>query len=190
MKSASIKQQLFTNEMKKLKHEIQRHKKIISSKELEMYRLKKELESLHGKTAESGTDKRSSRRTEVFLAGEITVGSKKILALIDNISEKGIHMKVSPLGGSLNIPVGKVYGLKFKLPSGEILNHSFSVKWSYKALPHRVVTCMGSEIIEPPQKYKKFMELFSHTGLNHNSATGKDKQNEKIFRQDPGQPGS
>ncbi|MHA2010671.1 MAG: PilZ domain-containing protein [Promethearchaeota archaeon] len=173
---------LLENQIKKLTYEIQKHKRIALFKEIQMSRLKKEIRKFKDKTQEPQPEKRSSKRIDVFLVGEIIFNGKSILVLIDNISLNGIYIKVTPLNKSLDIPVGQAYELKFQLPSGEILNHNCIVKWLCKAPPYKVVTCIGSEIMNPTQKYKEFIRSLLSPRENIQKIVRKDKNAEKILR--------
>jgi hypothetical protein len=153
---------LSKREMDKLRSEVLRHKKIASFKELQLTRLKKEIKTFNGETQETQPEKRSSQRIDVFLTGKFLINEENISALIENLSLNGIYMKLSPFNSFVDIPLAQEHELKFKLPSGKVLNHHCTVKWSCKALPHNVVTCIDSEIMNPSQEYKEFLgSLFS-----------------------------
>ncbi|MHA2219366.1 MAG: PilZ domain-containing protein [Candidatus Hodarchaeales archaeon] len=152
-------------EIDKLRSDVLRHKRIASFKELQLSRLQKEIKKFSGETQESQPEKRSCQRINVFLTGEFLINDENIPALIEDLSLNGIYIKLSPCNSSIDIPVGQEHELKFKLPSGEVLNYNCTVKWLCKALPHNVVTCIGSEIMNPTQKYKEFLcSLFSPRG--------------------------
>ncbi len=157
---------LFENQLKKLQYEVHKHRKIASFKELQMSRLKKEIRKFRGETQEPQPEKRSSRRIDVFLTGDFVVNDKHVPAIIENLSLKGMYMKLSPSSGFGDIPADQKHELTFKLPSGEILRHTCTVKWSCKALPHRVITCIGSEVLNPSQKYKEFINSIISPGEN------------------------
>jgi hypothetical protein len=148
---------LSKREIDKLKSEVLRYKNIALFKELQLSRLKKEIEQFNDETQKTQPEKRSSQRIDVFLTGEFLINDNNVPALIENISFNGIYMKLSPDNSFVDLPVGQVYELEFKLSSGEVLNYNCTVKWSYKALPHNVVTCIGSEIMNPTKKYKEFL---------------------------------
>jgi hypothetical protein len=160
------KRLLSKREIDKLKSEVLSHKRIALFKELQLSRLNKEIKKFDSETQEPQPERRYTKRIDVFLFGEIILGGKKFLALIDNISLNGIYYKISSCNSCEDIPVGQVYELTFKLPSGETLNHTCSVKWLCKALPHKVFTCVGSEIMNPTQKYKEFIGSLFNPGEN------------------------
>ncbi|MHA2219383.1 MAG: PilZ domain-containing protein [Candidatus Hodarchaeales archaeon] len=157
---------LSKREMVKLKSEVLRHKKIASFKELQMSRLKKEISKFKGETLEPQPEKRSSKRIEVFLTGEFLIKDNNVPTLIEDLSLNGIYMKLSPSHNFVDIPVGQAHEIKFKLPSGEILNSTCTVKWSCKALPHKIISCIGAEIMKPAQKYKEFLDSLSRPKEN------------------------
>ncbi|MHA2220243.1 MAG: PilZ domain-containing protein [Candidatus Hodarchaeales archaeon] len=158
MRTTSKNERLLSKrKIDKLRSEVLRYKNIALFKELQLSWLKKEIEQFNGETQETQQVKRSSQRIDVFLTGEFLINDKNVPALIENLSFNGIYMKLSPDNSFVDIPVGQVYELELKLSSGEVLNHNCTVKWSYKALPHKMVTCIGSEIMNPTQKYKEFL---------------------------------
>ncbi|MHA2344256.1 MAG: PilZ domain-containing protein [Candidatus Hodarchaeales archaeon] len=163
MRTTSKNEHLLSKrEIDKLRSEVLRHKKIASFKELQLCRLKKEIKTFNSDSRESQPEKRACQRIDVFLTGEFLINDQNISALIENLSLNGIYLKLSPCNSFVDIPLGQEHELKFKLPSGEAVIHNCTVKWLCKALPHNLVTCIGSEIMNPTQKYKEFLgSLFS-----------------------------
>ncbi len=103
-------------------------------------------------------EKRRSRRKIVSLEAELISGGISYKGFIGNISGDGIYIRTAPTKTTINFAPKTTLELKFQLPSGETLNLHCKVIWSYKTPPHGLTYSMGVKIIDPPPKYKEFLE--------------------------------
>ena len=107
-------------------------------------------------------EKRRSQRTVISSKAELILGDKNYSGLVANVSEKGIFIIITaPDKTTIDFAPETTVELKFELPSGEILNLHSKIKWSYKTLSNHITYSIGMEIIEPPLKYKEFLETLS-----------------------------
>lgn len=105
-------------------------------------------------------EKRRSKRIIVTLEAELVLNDTAYKGFVENLSEDGIYVVTSPTKTNVNFNPGDVIGLKFRLPSGEILDMHCKVVWSYKTPPHGLTNSIGMEIINPPQNYMESLEAF------------------------------
>jgi hypothetical protein len=142
--------------IERLKSELARYKKITISKEYESRRLRQELKKIKLEFSQSKKEKRYCKRVIVSLCGEFITDGRSVLTLIDNISEKGMHLRTSPAKPPIVLAQGETCEVKFKLPSGKVQCLKCNINWSYKTPPFGVVNCIGCEIINPPPMYNQF----------------------------------
>jgi hypothetical protein len=107
-------------------------------------------------------ERRRSKRITVSLKAERISGNMKKAVMIENISERGISMITAPAKTAARFKPGIDVRLKLRLSTGEILDLDCKVRWSYPRLPTEGLTSnVGLEVIDPPQKYKKFVKALN-----------------------------
>ncbi len=153
----SLRQRVLQKEINRLRSELTRYKKIAICKERATIEMEKEIEGLRSELSQSKIGKRLSNRLVVSLVGEIVTKGTSNFVLIENLSENGLYMRTSPAGSAIDYGIGEKYEVKFKLPSGEMLNTHCNIIWSYKTPPHGSIKCIGFEIINPPPPYREFL---------------------------------
>jgi len=105
-------------------------------------------------------EKRRSKRIIVTLEAELVLNDMTYKGFIENLSENGVYVVTKPTKTNANFNPGEAIGLKFHLPSGEIVDMNCKIIWSYKTPPHGLTNSIGVEIINPPQKYIESLESF------------------------------
>jgi len=105
-------------------------------------------------------EQRRSKRIIVTLEAELILNDTSYKGFIENLSEDGVYVITSPTKTTVNFNPGETIELKFRLPSGEILDMNCRVVWSYKTPPHGLTNSIGMEIINPSQKYIDSLDLF------------------------------
>ena len=105
-------------------------------------------------------ERRHAARKTVRLKAERLSCTGKCSVFIENLSETGIRMITSPHKENDFAP-GKDLGLELELSSGDTINLDCNVKWSYDDPSKDQSSCVGLEIIEPPQEYKKFVRAIA-----------------------------
>lgn len=102
--------------------------------------------------------RRASQRIPIRIEAQFISNKASYLALIKNISECGIYMKIPHTERIENFKPGTKVNLKFKLPSGQLLPLKCKEIWSIKKASNGLIKHIGLEIIHPPQKYKTFYQ--------------------------------
>ena len=113
-------------------------------------------------------ERRHTNRKKVNLKADIILEDSNHLGFVENVSEGGMHVISAPSRGEMDCTPGKILELKIHLPSNETLTLRCKIAWAYKT-PHESLsskhsdpshesTAMGIEIIDPPQKFKEFVE--------------------------------
>ncbi len=114
-------------------------------------------------------ERRQFNRKKINLNVELILEDTSHSGFIENIAEDGLHLKTAPSHTEIDCTPGTILELKFQLPSKEILNLRCKVIWAYKT-PHEgstssvkvdpapEYTAMGIQIIDPPSKYKEFID--------------------------------
>jgi len=103
--------------------------------------------------------KRRTARKKVSIEAEIVSEVATYKAMIENASERGIHIETNagdPLTTEKDLVPGKTMEVKFALPSGEALNLRCKVIWSFKTMPYGMKISIGMEIVFPPPSYIDF----------------------------------
>jgi hypothetical protein len=103
------------------------------------------------------TAKERTFRIPVEIDAEITLDETRHAGIIENLSEEGLCIRVTPPKTSRDLTAGKKFDLKFQLPSGETLNLYCRKIWSFKITPRSLIRRFGMKIIDPPVKYKQFI---------------------------------
>ena len=108
-------------------------------------------------------EKRHSKRIIIRLLAEFFSAGKDYVGAIENLSEYGICIRIFPLNSAIDFVPGTPIELEFKCLSGEKLNLRCEVKWifMYKEQTRGLITNMGMEIIDSPQKYKESIRNLS-----------------------------
>jgi hypothetical protein len=103
-------------------------------------------------------EKRRHKRIIDNLDAEITSGEITYSGIIMNLSEDGCYMVTATSNKDVEIGNYSKITLKCKLPSGKALSMNCEVKWfQTKTSPYGTSFSMGMEIINPPLKYKEFI---------------------------------
>jgi len=95
-------------------------------------------------------EKRNFKRIVAGYKAEIIYEGKSYDGVIDDLSESGVGIIISPSETTIAIPPGAELELKFQPVSGETLNLQCKVMWLRKAPPHNLAVKIGLEIINPP----------------------------------------
>ena len=107
----------------------------------------------------------------VNLRAERISGDQNYTVFLENVSENGIHMITTPADIHKKYAPGTKVVLKFRLPSGEVLNLGCRVRWAhYRIPPDKSTDSIGLEIIEKPQRYVEFVRSL-HQPLPHDIKT-------------------
>ncbi len=103
-------------------------------------------------------DKRRHKRIIDSLDAEIVAGDIKYPGIIMNFSEDGFYMVTATSNKSVEFNNHSRIKLKCTLPTGKPLNMNCEIKWfQTKTSPYGTSFSMGMEIINPPVKYRKFI---------------------------------
>ncbi|RJQ48162.1 MAG: PilZ domain-containing protein [Nitrospiraceae bacterium] len=104
-------------------------------------------------------EKRRHKRIFENLDAEIINGNIRYQGIIMNFSEDGLYMITATSNKVVEFGNKSQVKLKCRLPSGEELTMKCEIKWfQTKSSPHGTSFSMGMEIINPPSKYKKFID--------------------------------
>ncbi len=101
---------------------------------------------------------RRHKRLIVTLPAEIIAEDTHIAGSIENLSDDGLYMVTAPSKASLNFKSDLPVELSITFPSGEKINLTCRVKWSYQTPPHGYTNSLGLEIIEKPPEYKEALQ--------------------------------
>jgi hypothetical protein len=105
-------------------------------------------------------EKRQSIRIDYKLRAELTFKDKTFKGFIENFSREGIFKIIIPERQLAEFIPGIIVKVNFQDPSGKTFELQGEVKWLRikSEPPIGVKYNMGIEIINPPQKYKEFVE--------------------------------
>ena len=145
-------------EVERIKFELSHYKALTIRSRSKVKELKKEVDKLKFELSQTKEQKRQSVRIMVSLVAEIFFEHESCAGLIDNISDKGVLMRIAPMKKQVNFSPGKTLDVKMRISSRETLNTVCKVIWSYKTLPYQMIDCLGVEIKEPDSKYKAFFK--------------------------------
>jgi len=104
---------------------------------------------------------RQFKRAPSKLEAELISDNANYKGFIENLCDAGLCITTVPMHTAVDFIPGKVVKLKFRLPSGEILNIQGEIRWlhSYKTPSQElIINTMGMELINPPSKYKEFIK--------------------------------
>jgi hypothetical protein len=98
-----------------------------------------------------------SQRFPVEINAEIVSENLRHEGIIENLSEKGVCLRITPTKTLRDFTPGIRLDLKFQLPTGKKLSLYCKKKWSYKITPRSLMKRIGVELIDPPSEYKDFL---------------------------------
>jgi len=101
---------------------------------------------------------RRHKRLIVSLPAEIIAEDTHITGSIENLSDEGLYLVTAPSKTSLNIKSDVPVELSITFPSGEKINITCKVKWSYQTPPHGYTNSLGLEIMENSSEYKEALK--------------------------------
>jgi hypothetical protein len=109
---------------------------------------------------EIAADRRRHRRINFKLKAEVTYGARHFNGMIENLSKSGIFKVVFPEKSVIDFFPGKIIGLNFHIPSGQMLNLECEIKWIRikKGSPLFLKYHMGVQVVSPPQGYTDFVQ--------------------------------
>jgi hypothetical protein len=142
----------------KMQAELARYRTKATTSLFQIEKLKNEIERLNTLLKRAGTDNRHDRRIEVSLVAELKLSNKSYSGLVDNLSEEGLHLRITPTKKPPVFQPDKSIELKLKVAPGIILNLPCMEKWSCDTPPHCTVKSIGLQIQDPPVEYKNFLK--------------------------------
>ncbi len=101
---------------------------------------------------------RRYKRKIVTLQAELIAGGTRYACFIENLSEEGAYITIAQANPQVDFKSDTPFELKFRFPSGEKLNLSCRVKWSYRTPPHGYTNSVGLEIMDPPPLYTEALK--------------------------------
>ena len=105
--------------------------------------------------------RRNCNRIPVNLDAELVYGNTTCYAFIENISKFGIYVKITCIESTLNDKPDAMVNVKFKIPSGQVLNILCEERWSKKNIETSLIEQVGMKIIDAPQEYMNFYQSVS-----------------------------
>ena len=108
--------------------------------------------------------RRDCQRIPVNLEAELAYKKATCFAFIENVSDRGIYVKITCIERIDDFKPGTKINIKFRLPSGQFLHLTCEEKWSKKNISNSMIEQIGMKIINPPQEYKHF---FNTVKLDH-----------------------
>jgi hypothetical protein len=104
-------------------------------------------------------EKRVSERISDSLDAEITLDGVNYSGIIMNYSDEGLFLVSATLYDLDEVDEHTEMEIRCTLPSEEKVNLKCEVKWSNKKdSPFGVSLNMGMKILDPPEKYMKFIK--------------------------------
>jgi hypothetical protein len=159
IKESCIKR--LSREREELLSDLSRYRLMVSSNRIQIRKLQTEIKELKYRLSQSSSERRKYRRIIVSIVGNLYCDDKRYLCFIDNISEEGLHLRISPSKVKVILPPKKYIKLEFKVASGEKLELVCMKKWSYRTPPHGIIKCTGLKIINSPSGYKDFLNTLN-----------------------------
>jgi hypothetical protein len=102
--------------------------------------------------------KRASRRITVHLDAELTYDGTNCMAVIENMSDNGLHAVFTPVNSSADLTPEQKVDVTFHTASGQALRLHCMEKWSRPVSDNELTIGMGLEILEPPSQYNEFLK--------------------------------
>jgi len=102
-------------------------------------------------------EKRAFKRIPISLEAELMLGYISYAAIVEDISECGLNMIITPMKNEIDFAPKAKLELKLHITSGETLHLNCRGIWSSKFSPYGLTKKMGMEIIDPPTKYKELL---------------------------------
>jgi chromosome segregation ATPase len=137
-------------EREKLKAEIARYRLMVAARQFKIQKLERELKELKSRLTHSQGDKRHNKRKAVSLSANLLNNDIPYSGLIENLSEDGMHVRLTPSNTSKNLSLDSNLKVEFKASS----------KQSFPP-PHGVVKSVGLEITNPSIDFKNFVKTLS-----------------------------
>lgn len=103
-------------------------------------------------------ESRESERIPVKLEAELLYNHATCFAYIENISDRGLYVKITCIERLSDFVPDTEVSVKFQLPAGESLNLTCMERWSKKNISNSMIEQIGMEIIDPPEEYDSFYE--------------------------------
>ena len=105
-------------------------------------------------------ERRRYERSSVQLKAKLTIGNSNYTGFIENLSLYGAYVEIVSLNVQINLNLKTKVEMKFKIPSGEILNIHGEVRWFRfdNTISNELKSYIGMEILEPPSKYREFLK--------------------------------
>jgi hypothetical protein len=104
-------------------------------------------------------ERRRYRRIEGNLESRFISGSITYPVIIENFSEEGVFIKTEPLKTPIDFDPKTRHELRFKLPSGEVVNLDCEIRWFHtKSVPDGLIFSIGIKVMNPSSKYKEFVK--------------------------------
>jgi hypothetical protein len=110
-------------------------------------------------------EKRIYQRTPVSIEAELISDYLNFAAFIGNLSACGIYIITIHTEDRMDFTHEIPLELKFKIPSGEILNLHCKKRWSSTFTSKSVLGRMGMEIIDPPAEYTEYLKSLQKVSL-------------------------
>jgi hypothetical protein len=106
-------------------------------------------------------------RTPVTLQAKIVSGGETYTGFIQNVSESGVGYFIeSVIKVEKDFAPRKKIELSFQLPSGETVLLKCEIIWYSRESSDDKKLSVGLKIIEPPQKYMKFVQNLKFERFN------------------------
>ena len=97
------------------------------------------------------------KRLIVRLDAELILNGVSYPGFIGNMSEDGVHMKITSAKNTEDLAPGAITDLRFRIPSGETLSLLCRIKWLSKSAEGNVTCCAGMAILDFPDIYLKLL---------------------------------
>jgi hypothetical protein len=148
-------------EREKLKADIARYRLMVAARQFKIQKLQKELKVLKCQLTHSQGDKRHSKRKMVSLSASLLNHDTPYSGLIDNLSEDGMHVRLTPSNTSKNLSLDSNLKVEFKVSARQSFLLSCRKRWAINTPPHGVVKSVGLEITNPSIDFKNFVKTLS-----------------------------
>ncbi|TNF53614.1 PilZ domain-containing protein [bacterium] len=106
-------------------------------------------------------EKRAYQRIPVSFEADILSTYRDSATFIGNLSPHGLYLIAAHMVGDKDLACTSEIDLYFKTHTGEKLNLHCKRRWSYAITPNSLINRIGMEIIDPPEKYKEFLNILN-----------------------------
>jgi hypothetical protein len=148
-------------EREKLKAEISRYRLMVAARQFKIQKLERELKELKSRLTHSQGDKRHNKRKAVSLSANLLNNDIPYSGLIENLSEDGMHVRLTPSNTSKNLSLDSNLKVEFKVSAKQSFLLSCRKRWAFNTPPHGVVKSVGLEITDPSIDFKTFVKTLS-----------------------------